>query len=435
MNWLNTLWRDIARGSSQAKTPAAAPSRPASSSAPRSSLPTWQPSASGGVSRSNYFRSSAGAAAPRAAAPEPSPSPGPAPSRPSTTGGIGGGFGDVVAQRNLLTARAKENAANRRLASAQQADQDMPNFGPTRSGNTVRDRTAATQTAIWSALQHPERPEATQQLEQLQRRGLAEPTESRESQVRKSEGMREKPEPDTSPMPAKVRKLSDEEFAALSSQEQAAVRFNTGLVSARDADLESGGTTNTRNYLSSLDLIEPDMDMDAYLNLDKAISDNILDLLGDKQSQQDTASSLRWSRGQGGAPGAERLSEARSAAAAAATMLQGQLSQGDTNWLADGQTPAGYDQGVEDQVIQRIYGYMVDPQYDLTWPEIEEGLAMDNEANGTNVSIDQVRDFLTHQVQAADYGALRGNGDTQVNVLEEGLTPLSVAEIRQRYGI
>lgn len=241
--------------------------------------------------------------------------------------------------------------------------------------------------------------------------------------------------------------LTTAEYQALSPRQQAGVQFNTGLVEAVAADRAAGRgeDTATRDYLGDLGLsVGPAgsaTSIDSYLGLDAAISDSVLKRLDNSALRRNDASSLRYARGnETAAPAAVRRSEARSAAATATDAIIEQLRNGNVGGLSQrGQAKnpalAGTGTNPRDGVIQQAYQFMIDPQYDMTAQDVATGLAQMNQANGTDVTPQEVWDFVGTQLDAVDMAKSRGDKAATVTTLDSSITPLSVADIRARYGL
>lgn len=234
-----------------------------------------------------------------------------------------------------------------------------------------------------------------------------------------------------------ARELTDDEYLALTPRQRAAVQFNTGLVAASAADKAAGGDANTRSYLTGLELLEDDTDVDAFLKLDRAIGDSILNKLDDTATRQSSAESLRWAQGiPGAAPNAKRYSEAMDSAVMSADAMALKLSNGVGSLLPGAQTQgAGFGESARDSVLRRAYEIMVDSAVEHSPQTIADGLATLNANNGTDVAPQELWDFLGRQLDAADFAALSSRTAPTVPVEDATITPLSVADIRARYGI
>lgn len=354
--------------------------------------------------------------------------------------------GDTPAQ---ITARRQRAAV---------ADERYPNFTAVQrdGGDSVVDRTAAVQANLYSSLQNPRRTED----DEIKRRAgdLIEPGESRVERIdreaaeaagpnsweakfqrEQAKGKARREAAANPEFEAKRNELSREEFMDLSPRQQAAVRFNTGLLDARAEDEDSGDTTATRNFLTELDLVGPDGSLDEYLNLDRAISQNLLETLDDETTRKDTASTLRYARGDEDAAGeARQFSNARADSGASARVLMDNLTRGSgrRGLRSEQKTARGYGGDPADAVVQGIYQTMIDPQYEMTWDDVVNGIATQNGLAGTDVTEADVANFTRDQLRTADFGSIIGNGDGPLNNMDPNLSePLASAEIRQRYGL
>lgn len=241
---------------------------------------------------------------------------------------------------------------------------------------------------------------------------------------------------------AAAREMDADAYDALTERQQAAVQFNTGLLAARDADAESGGDAATRGFLSELGVrTRTDEELNSFLQLDRMISQTIIDKLEDPTARRQSAESLRLSRGEAeGAPQAQQLADAQSMAALTADLLARRLGTTGRALGQGGDPLPGFGSGPRDQVIQRAYTYMIDPQFDFTPDDIAQGVADLNAQMGTDVTPQEVWDFLRANLEAARFGR---QGDTagtlpapvnpETGVAE--FTPLDIAEIRRRYGL
>lgn len=228
--------------------------------------------------------------------------------------------------------------------------------------------------------------------------------------------------------------LTPEQYAGLSARQQAGVLYNTELAAARSADRGTGDDANVRGFLTELDLA-PASDDDRLLGLDQAISNGILSRLDDATTRQQSAESLRYARGdESAAPRAAEFSRASGAAAQAADVMANRLSTGGFVGLRGTTQAPGFGDSQRDAALRLAYDLMVDSSVQQSPDDIAAGLATLNEANGTDISPQELWDFTNLQLRAADFGSLRG-GQATVPVSDPSITPLSVQEIRQRYGL
>lgn len=227
------------------------------------------------------------------------------------------------------------------------------------------------------------------------------------------------------PTRVNFREMSDEDFLALNPAQRAAVRYNTALEDADNADRAAGPGVSTakQELLSSIGMA--DVDVDAFLRLDRAISDSVLRQLGNVAPAPDMAQPTVAN---------ERLKDAQAISNAAAATLGTRGANGYLGLTGEQQAP-GFSNSADDGVLRQAYDFMVDSQYDpMSGDEIAQGLADLNAANGTSVTPQQLWDFAKIQLDAADFGAL-SNAEVRVPTSDPNITPLSVAEIRARYGI
>lgn len=232
---------------------------------------------------------------------------------------------------------------------------------------------------------------------------------------------------------ANIRELTDDEYLALTPRQRAAVQYNTGLVAAANADRADGtGTEQTAAFLSELDL--PTEDLDAFLRLDRAIGDNVLRQLEDPTTRAQSAESRRLARGNAAAaPESTLFGAAQDQAAQAADAMALRLANGYTGLRGQTQAP-GMTDSTRDQVLRMAWDFMVDSSVEQSPEDIALGLSQLNANMGTDIAPQELWDFARLQLDAADFGALR-NADVTVPVTDATIVPLSVADIRARYGI
>lgn len=238
-----------------------------------------------------------------------------------------------------------------------------------------------------------------------------------------------------------VREMSEEDYAALSPRQQAAVQFNTGLVGAVQADRGVGvdHSGQTRAFLADLGNVADDTEIREFLSLDRAIGTSILEKLDDIQTNRTSTEALRAARGTG-APEAQRFANARSDADRAAELLARSLVTAGRPVLGREDQVPGFGTSPRDLIIQRAYLYMIRDDMELSPQEIAQGLAEMNAAEGTDVSPQDVWEYARANIEGATmYGA--GNNPTRVPAPEvdpitgETISPLDIAEIRRRYGL
>jgi len=265
---------------------------------------------------------------------------------------------------------------------------------------------------------------------------LRTPPEEKMSQLRKEAKAAEAQPVNREWQDATTRELSTDEYLALSPRQKAAVQFNTGLTTASATDRKTGGDAATRAFLSELSLLDDSTDVDAFLKLDRAIGEAVLSKLEDKTTRQQSAESLRLSQGiPSGAPNARRFSDSMNAAGTAADAMALKLANGVDTLRPGTAQAAGFSGNLRDTVLTTAYEMMVDSAYNETPDQIAEGLAMLNATNGTDISPQELWDFTKRQVDAVDFGAVRGKAGATVPVTNTTITPLSVQDIRARYGL
>lgn len=421
---------------------------------------TWREVTSGGKARTETYNGRKSAPK-RAASPAPQRAPRPTTTAPARPSGGGGGSGRVSASRAPVVApprvarssgsRAPDESSGGRSARGGE-------WGP-RPGRTLNRSEAAQQQAQLDRYRvDPKLSGAEAGAQQQQMVGRAAMAQLDPSlQVLPDEPVMERPQRKAEtekagaagPKPwsgrdviaarggpkidADVRELSDDEYLALTPRQRAAVQYNTALVSAANADRAEGtGTTQTAAFLSELDL--PTQDLDAFLRLDRAIGDSVLRSLEDPTARAQSAESRRLARGNvAAAPQSERLARAQDAGANAADAMALRLANGWTG-LRGGQQAPGMTDSTRDQVLRMAWDFMVDASVEQSPEDIAEGLSQLNANMGTDIAPQELWDFARLQLDAADFGALR-NADVTVPVTDATIVPLSVADIRARYGI
>ena len=243
------------------------------------------------------------------------------------------------------------------------------------------------------------------------------------------------------------RKLTDEEFRNLTTKQRAAVLYNTELLRSVNADVKNNAfasyadstqapVSQTRAFVDSLGLNSSDLR--GYANLDNAISDGVLLKLEDPRAVVDSADSVRWARGRRDAASDSarflrtRHQSEKAISAVLKAVQAGKMSlnpQAKATGLEEG-TPGG-------AVLRRAYSFMVDKNDKLDEELIAAGLEQMNAQAGTKVTLQDLWDFTNMQLEAVRYakaGVKKGT-EVPVPVYEEGITPMSVAEIRKRYGL
>jgi hypothetical protein len=231
---------------------------------------------------------------------------------------------------------------------------------------------------------------------------------------------------------ANTHELSDAEFAKLTPRQRAAVLFNTGLLRAKSKDENNDGS-EVKDYLSAVgleDRASDDTTLRRYTDLSGAIDDALLKgLKASDEKLQPGVVNLRNDPNRAGAPSAQARLDANTVATAIAEKLR---SEGRLPGL--GVKNAGFGQSKHDSVLQTAYGIMVDSSVNQTSEDIAQGLAQLNQVNGTNVTPQQLWNFTKVQLDAADYGKI-ADAEISVPVPDASITPLSIKDIRARYGL
>lgn len=238
-----------------------------------------------------------------------------------------------------------------------------------------------------------------------------------------------------------AQEMSQEDYDKLSPRQQAAVQFNTGLVAAGRADQEAGTTDASREYLAGFGITpKDDTELTSFLRLDQLIGESILQKLDDVTTRQQSADSARWARGDStAAPEAARFSAARNISDKAAEALGQLLSTTGNRRFGETEPRAGFGTALRDEVVKQAYAYMIDSRYTYTPQQIASNLRDLNQQAGTDVSTDELWEYLRANVDAVGFHEAGNNTATlpHPTTLPNGepLTPLDVAEIRRRYGI
>lgn len=238
-----------------------------------------------------------------------------------------------------------------------------------------------------------------------------------------------------------VQEMSSEDYAKLSPRQQAAVQFNTGLVAAGRADQEAGTTDASREYLAGFGITpKDDTELTSFLRLDQLIGESILQKLDDVTTRQQSADSARWARGDStAAPEAARFNAARNTSDKATEALGQLLSTTGNRRFGETAPRTGFGTALRDEVVKQAYAYMIDSRYTYTPQQIASSLRDLNQQAGTDVSTDELWEYLRANVDAVGFHEAGNNTATlpHPTTLPNGepLTPLDVAEIRRRYGI
>ena len=243
------------------------------------------------------------------------------------------------------------------------------------------------------------------------------------------------PEPPNDNDDENVREMTQQDFEKLSPRQRAAVMYNSQLVRTVEKDQAKGESKRTEKFLSSLD-IEVGNDIDEFLQLDRAIDNSIISILDSKDAQQNSASSMRYARREDDAKRAFGFDRATGFSNRAGEALaNNMLARGELSLRGEkGPTSAGYSDDLRDQALRRGYSLMVDAKTEQTLDDVKQGLATLNEMNGLDITIDELLDFTRLQLDTVSFGRL-GGADVRVPVWDESVTPLSVKEIRKRYGL
>ena len=232
-----------------------------------------------------------------------------------------------------------------------------------------------------------------------------------------------------------VREMTQQDFEKLSPRQRAAVMYNSQLVRTVEKDQEKGESKRTEKFLSDLGVAVGN-DIDEFLQLDRAIDNSIISILDSKDAKQDSASSMRYARREDDAKRAFGFDRATGFSSRAGEALaNNMLARGELSLRGEkGPTSAGYSDDLRDQALRRGYSLMVDAKTDQTLDDVKQGLATLNEMNGLDITIDELLDFTRLQLDTVSFGRL-GGADVRVPVWDESVTPLSVKEIRKRYGL
>lgn len=232
-----------------------------------------------------------------------------------------------------------------------------------------------------------------------------------------------------------VREMTQQDFEKLSPRQRAAVMYNSQLVRTVEKDQAKGESKRTEKFLSDLGIAVKD-DIDEFLQLDRAISSGDIKWLDDDSVRDMHASSMRYARREDDAKrafGFDRATDFSNRAGEA--LANNMLARGELSLRGEkGPTSAGYSDDMRDQALRRGYSLMVDSKTEQTLDDVKQGLATLNEMNGLDITIDELLDFTRLQLDTVSFGRL-GGADVRVPVWDETVTPLSVKEIRKRYGL
>ena len=232
-----------------------------------------------------------------------------------------------------------------------------------------------------------------------------------------------------------VREMTQQDFEKLTPRQRAAVMYNSQLVRTVEKDQAKGESKRTEKFLSDLGIAVGN-DIDEFLQLDRAIDNSIISILDSKDAKQDSASSMRYARREDDAKRAFGFDRATGFSSRAGEALaNNMLARGELSLRGEkGPTSAGYSDDLRDQALRRGYSLMVDAKTEQTLDDVKQGLATLNEMNGLDITIDELLDFTRLQLDTVSFGRL-GGADVRVPVWDESVTPLSVKEIRKRYGL
>ena len=249
-----------------------------------------------------------------------------------------------------------------------------------------------------------------------------------------------------------VREMTQQDFEKLSPRQRAAVMYNSQLVRTVEKDQAKGESKRTEKFLSDLG-VEVGNDIDEFLQLDRAIDNSIISILDSKGARQNSASSLRYARREAEAPQAFGFDRATGFSNRAGEALaNNMLARGELSLRGEkGPTSAGYSDDLRDQALRRGYSLMVDADTEQTLDDVKQGLATLNEMNGLDITIDELLDFTRLQLDTVELAQLSDRrvsftnpttgkskpvtGGIRVPVWDDSITPLSVKEIRKRYGL
>lgn len=244
------------------------------------------------------------------------------------------------------------------------------------------------------------------------------------------------------PGPGEVRELTDDEFYALTPRQRAAVLYNTELVDASTADKSLGGTERTKSFLSELDLLKDETDLDAFLGLDRAIGDSILAKLDDRKARTDAADAARWARGdERFAPNStDFLNDYSAANVAAGRMADLLVTRGSASLRpSEDEAPGiGLTEAPRDQVLRSIWSTSISKEagkFADTPEKIAQGIAEANATNGTDITPEELWDFASKQIAAVEFARVRGKKDVETPTWIPELETVDLSEIRKRYGL
>lgn len=232
-----------------------------------------------------------------------------------------------------------------------------------------------------------------------------------------------------------VLEMTSADFEKLTPRQRAAVMYNSQLVRTVEKDQAKGESKRTEKFLSDLGIAVGN-DIDEFLQLDRAISSGDIKWLDDDNVRDMHASSMRYARREDDAKRAFGFDRATGFSSRAGEALaNNMLARGELSLRGEkGPTSAGYSDDLRDQALRRGYSLMVDAKTEQTLDDVKQGLATLNEMNGLDITIDELLDFTRLQLDTVSFGRL-GGADVRVPVWDEGITPLSVKEIRKRYGL
>ena len=249
-----------------------------------------------------------------------------------------------------------------------------------------------------------------------------------------------------------VREMTQQDFETLSPRQRAAVMYNSQLVRTVEKDQAKGESKRTEKFLSDLGVAVGN-DIDEFLQLDRAIDNSIISILDSKDARQNSASSLRYARREDDAKRAFGFDRATGFSSRAGEALaNNMLARGELSLRGEkGPTSAGYSDDLRDQALRRGYSLMVDADTEQTLDDVKQGLATLNEMNGLDITIDELLDFTRLQLDTVELAQTSDRrvsftnpttgkskpvtGGTRVPVWDDSITPLSVKEIRKRYGL
>lgn len=236
--------------------------------------------------------------------------------------------------------------------------------------------------------------------------------------------------------------MTVEDWEKLSSRQKAALEFNAALLDAATRDQLTKTTKSTQALLDKLGIKPIDTDeLDSFLKLQRAVDDELLARMGNRDEVHKMADSLRWARGdRASALEANRLNDALNFSTRAEQAIAKSLAAGGSGSLVpdSAEAPPGYGTTIKDQVIQDAYLRMIDANSTLTPEQVVAGLAQLNEQTGVDATPQELWDFISRQLQVAEASPdprQRTKPPLPSTVNQAEFSTLDISEIRKRYGL